>query len=238
MYTICARTANDVSLIVAFWTHICKGITISLVCFSELITTKCESRTSTAEDVGEIFAARLLGVPQLPVREIVNEPVRFPSDVGVELSVRDFSFQISGFTCNRQPFESKKPIFNIEPFNRKMVAVVVKDGQKETVKTKQNKNTTKWWELVWAENWLQSIDDRTYGWVKPAPFANTALDCPYCLALSNRLWSLNRNWCQPTVLDWGWYLWKQKHNDDKLVYIQNIWQQTTTRNQTQKKTRI
>ena len=122
-----ARTANDVSVMTAFWAQICWGITIKRICFSDVNTTKCESRTSVVLDVGDVFVIRLLAEPPLPVRVIVNDPVRLfdsPVLVGVEVSFRLLlSFHESADNGRLHPFRSRNPIFNIEPFKRNMVAI-------------------------------------------------------------------------------------------------------------------
>lgn len=151
MLTTSARTANEVSVIVAFWPHACMGSTIRRTCFSEVITAKCDSRKSMAEVVGDILEIILLLLDTLPVapawlplpvRLTFNE--RLPSPVlEIEPSVaRDLSFQACGFSPKICPLGSRKLMFRIAPFKRKIVAAF-ENKNKSYKLLKINKISTK-----------------------------------------------------------------------------------------------
>ncbi|KAH9418031.1 hypothetical protein DERP_008287 [Dermatophagoides pteronyssinus] len=79
-------------------------------------------------DVGDVLDIRLLDDPPLPVRVIVNDPVRLVDSlilVGVEVSfLLLLSFHDSADNGRLHPFRSRNPIFNIEPFKRNIVAIL------------------------------------------------------------------------------------------------------------------
>ncbi len=134
IWTMSARTACDVSVMFAFWAHSCSGMAISRTCFSEVITTRCESRKSELlELLGEILAG-LEPAPPLPLRAMVSEPVRLAVAEPPGMSAGE-SFHWSAFRESSAPVESMKPMFRIGPFRRKMQADEWgKDGQRKKMR--------------------------------------------------------------------------------------------------------
>ena len=72
---------NEVSESSALAIHIWLGKLMVRACFSETITTNCESFISVEEEVGETLEREILKLPapELDERDMVKEPERFSS---------------------------------------------------------------------------------------------------------------------------------------------------------------